>query len=83
MNNVQYLVILLPGLHPHVVSLVPCVLDGLRSVSPAQGLRGKLACGQVGRTLSLCLQEQTQNVHPPEHLICTGVTTSDINICRL
>lgn len=47
-NNLSYLVVLLPGLHPHVVGLVPSILDGLRSVSPPQGLRRKLTCGQVG-----------------------------------
>ena len=43
-NSVWYLVVL----HPHVIGLVPGVLDSLRSVSPPQGLRGELARGQVG-----------------------------------
>lgn len=49
-NQQPYLVVLLPGLHPHVEGLVPSVLDGLRSVSSPQSLRGKLARGHVGWT---------------------------------
>lgn len=51
----SYLVVLFPGLHPHIVGLVSGVLDGLWSVSPPQGLRGKLARGQVGGALLLHL----------------------------
>lgn len=52
----SYLVVLLPaGLHPHVVGLVPSVLDGVGPVPPAQGVGGKLTRGQVGGTLLLHL----------------------------
>lgn len=60
-----HLVGLLPGLHPHAVGLVPRVLDRLRSVSSPQGLRSKLACGQVGRALLLCLQQRNVGASEP------------------
>lgn len=47
MNDLSYLVVLLPGLHPHVEGLVPSVLDCLRSVSSPKGMRGKLARSHV------------------------------------
>lgn len=43
-------------MHPHVVGLVPGVLDGIGSVSSPQGVRGELTRGQEGWAPLLSLQ---------------------------
>lgn len=51
-----YLVVLLHGLLPHLIGLVPSILDRLGLISSPQGMGGKLACGQVSRAPLLHLR---------------------------
>lgn len=73
--NSPYPVVLLSGLHPHVVGLVPSVLDGLRSVSPPQGVRGKLARGQVGGALLLHLWCHRRKNKSDDHFLSAQTFT--------